>query len=450
MNQETQDIRVQLRKARENRAETFERSDVIMNRAERENRDFHPDERRGYDKLMGEMDEHVRTIERLERELDRGTADDGSGSAHRRGILLDDDGNGNGNGSSDASSRLLTRSQPIASRVRGGASDEWDDGRLSIGGSLRGLLTGRWDGHEEEQRALSSTTLGAGGALVPTPLATAVIDRVRNEARVLEAGAQTVVMTSETLKLPRLLDDPEGAWRDQNQPVAEDDAVFDTVELHARTLAVLIRVPWELGQDMTPEAAAIIEGALVRSLSAKLDLAALRGTGSQVIVGTVTGQEPLGVRNQPGVTIQSLGVNGAPLVTYAPLIAGVGAVWAKNHRPNAQLYSTRTALAIAGWTASDGQPLQPPPILADVRQLPTNQIPDTLTQGTSNDTSEIYTGDWAQLIIGFRPALGVQVVRLDQTFADRMQTGILAYLRADVAVAHAGAFAVTTGVRPAA
>ncbi|HEX8101383.1 MAG TPA: phage major capsid protein [Solirubrobacteraceae bacterium] len=450
--------RVELRQQRERRADLLEKMDKLHRKASDRpegQRSFHPDEQKRWDEADAEVYRVDAQIAALEAELRAGDPDPAAtemrarilgGEEGRSGAgERDDDARGGGLGDRRP---LLSRDQRIADRIGGGARD------INLGGALRGMITGNWDGAEAEQRALASTTIGAGGALVPTPLAAFVIDRARQSARVMEAGAQSVLMESETLKIPRLLEDPQGAWRNQNELVAEDDAVFDQVELKAKTLAVLIRIPWELGQDMTPEAAAIIESALIRSLALELDRAALRGTGEQVetVVGpnTIVGEEPRGVLNQDGVTVQSLGVNGASLDAgrYGVLLNGVGAVWARNHQPNAQIYSTRTALAIGGWTATDGQPLQPPPALADVKQLPTNQIPNDLEHGTSDDTSEIYTGDWSQMLIGFRPQLGIAVVKLDQTFATRMQTGLLAYLRADVALAHAGAFAVTTGVRP--
>lgn len=443
----TDDPRARLRQLREQRLNAHERLDRVLTTAIDENRGLTAEEQREHDVAQASYDSAAGLVTELEREL-RDAPSDWARSEHMRAILPDSEGEGQAD--RGASVRLLGRSDRVSSRMSGDGAESWRDGNLSIGGALRGLITGRWDGAEEEQRALTSTTLGQGGALVPTPLATGIIDRVRDEARVLEAGAQTVVMPSETLKMPRLTDDPKPAWRNQNEPVAEDDAVFDQVELHAKTLAVMLRYPWELGQDMTPEAMAVIENSLVSGLGQALDIAALRGSGEEVVVGGVTGEEPLGVRNQPGVTILSLGADGGPLDNYRPFIAGVGALRARNHRATAQIYSTRTEMEIANWAAADGQPLNPPAILADVRQLSTNAIPDDIVQGASVDTSEIYTGDWSQMIIGFRPQIGIQVVRLDQTFADRMQIGLLAYLRADVALTHAAAFAVTTGVRPAA
>ena len=127
----------------------------------------------------------------------------------------------------------------------------------------------------------------------------------------------------------------------------------------------------------------------------------------------------------------------------------VAGVQADNIEPTAAIYSSRTAKTFAGLVATDNQPLVPPPFLSGLRQLVSNQLPNTLTQGSNSDNSEIYVGDFSQLLIGVRPSIGVQVQRLTERFADNMQIGLLAYLRADIQLMHPQAFVVVTGVRAA-
>ncbi len=100
---------------------------------------------------------------------------------------------------------LLDREQRISGRFHcetrsGFGADEIRS--FSLGRSVQAMVTGDWRGAEVERRALSEGSNAAGGFLIPAPLATSVIDRVRNEARVIEAGAQTVAMDENTLGLP--------------------------------------------------------------------------------------------------------------------------------------------------------------------------------------------------------------------------------------------------------
>jgi HK97 family phage major capsid protein len=78
--------------------------------------------------------------------------------------------------------------------------------------------------------------------------------------------------------------------------------------------------------------------------------------------------------------------------------------------------------------------------------LTTKSIPVNLTTGTSTDTSEIYTGDWSNLLLGIRTSFTLRFLS-ERYLADTLSYAYLAYLRADVALAQPSAFVVDTGVR---
>jgi len=220
-----------------------------------------------------------------------------------------------------------------------------------------------------------------------------------------------------------------------------------------KTLAVLTKLSYELFDDLTDEGAALIEGSLVNSLSLEVDRAALRGSG--------TGQEPTGIRNQTGVTIQSLGVNGAA-PTYAALVNAVSAIQSANQEPNGAIYSARTAKSLTNLIDTTNQPLQKSPLIADLATFVTNQIPENLTHGTSTVASEIYTADWSQLLIGIRPRVRIEVQRVrsgdagfpvnvkasSEVGLGTMSVHVLAWIRADIQLAQPTGFVVSTGVTP--
>lgn len=334
---------------------------------------------------------------------------------------------------------------------RGRAGDAEELRGFSLGKLVRGMVTGHWADAEVEQRALSGATNAAGGFLTPEPLANSVIDRIRNQARVIEAGAQTVPMESDQLSIPRLATGVTAGWRNENAAVAESDPVFERVTFQARTLAVLTRMSYELFTDMTAAGAEIIEREMIQSLAVELDRVALRGSG--------TAPEPLGIKNQAGVATITNGANGATM-TYGMLVNALATVQAAGFDPNASILNSRARKTLAGLIDTTNQPLRPPEFLDGHPLLVTNQVPITITTGTNTDTSEIYTGQWDQLLIGFRPQVEISVTRSgagpagmvalkssSERYIDQMQIGILCWLRADIQVAHPQAFAVTTGVR---
>jgi hypothetical protein len=64
---------------------------------------------------------------------------------------------------------------------------------------------------------------------------------------------------------------------------------------------------------------------------------------------------------------------------------------------------------------------------------------------TSTDTSEVYTGEWSNLLVGIRT--GLRILFLSERFMDTMEYGFIAYLRGDIQLAQPAAFAVDLGVR---
>jgi HK97 family phage major capsid protein len=147
--------------------------------------------------------------------------------------------------------------------------------------------------------------------------------------------------------------------------------------------------------------------------------------------------------NTSGITTTTHGANGANITNYDWWLDAAAAVRNQNFEPNAHIVAPRSLTSLFKLKDTANNYLQPPAALLPI--LTTKQIPINLTVGTSTDTSEIYTAQWDQLMIGLRPGFSLQF--LDQRYADNLQVAFLAYLRADVQLAHGEAFVVDTGVR---
>lgn len=264
-------------------------------------------------------------------------------------------------------------------------------------GRLVQRMAGRSIGDDDlEQRAQAAGADSTGGVLVPESLASFVLDRIRPQTQVLNAGAQIVPMDSDELSIPRIASGVVGGWRAENAAVAVADMAFERVKLTAKTLAVIVKLPMEMWEDVRPEGARAIENELTLALATELDRVALRGSG--------VAPEPRGVRNQAGVEVQSLGVNGAALTSFDPLVRAVGGVMRDSFTPNAAIYSPRTWETMALFKDTTGQPLQRPTLPDGFRELVSAQVPDNVPVGTNNDTSEITVGAWGNLLIGVRPS----------------------------------------------
>jgi len=178
--------------------------DTVLQRAATENRDLSHDE----------LAEHGRQVA-AERE-----AADAIEAEHARQVAELRAAQTRRPGSTAAAEPVLTREQSVSDWLQArGAFDGYADEPLSLQRYLRGMATGHWDGADHE-RALAEATVGAGGALVPSPLSARVIDLAGNATRVFQAGAITVPMSSQTLAMARLTGEgtPHGRRRARPSP----------------------------------------------------------------------------------------------------------------------------------------------------------------------------------------------------------------------------------------
>jgi HK97 family phage major capsid protein len=310
-------------------------------------------------------------------------------------------------------------------------------GELSFGRYLKGLATGTWENAEPERNvfttAMSEGVLTAGGHLVPSPLAATIIDLARNQMRVVRAGAISVPMMGATLKVPRLTGEGTPAWLAENAATTAADLAFDSVTFTARTLRRLVVLSIELFDDADPSAADIIARSFAAQIALEVDRVALRGSG--------TAPEPRGVLNTSGITTLTHGANGSVIgsppaagtMGWAFLVDSVATVRNNNFEPNAQIMAPRTPQSLAKLRDTTNQYIAPPTYLDDVERLQTKQIPVNLTVGTSADCSEVYTGQFNQLMIGIR--INLEIAFLRERFVDNGQYGFFAWLRADVQLA---------------
>lgn len=319
--------------------------------------------------------------------------------------------------------------------------DSLDPAEFNLARCVKAMVTGeRAHLSDAERRAMSEGVSADGGFLLPTPLAASVIDLAREKTRVIEAGARTIPMENATLSIPRLAAGVSGEWKAENGPVTEEAQTYECVVFTAKTAITLIRLSRELWEDATEAAHGIFEQDLVKALGAKLDYAALRGSGVD--------PEPKGILNQTGVNVIDLGANGAAPANYNFLVDAVAAIRDHNGEPNAAIFASRTQTTLDKLVDSLGQPLRQPDTVAALSKLVSNQVPTNLTHGTANDASEAYVADWSTVLIGVRPTLGVRVVQLTERYADNFQVGLMAYLRADVQLAHPQHTAVVKGLLP--
>jgi HK97 family phage major capsid protein len=142
----------------------------------------------------------------------------------------------------------------------------------------------------------------------------------------------------------------------------------------------------------------------------------------------------------------NVAANGGP-PTWDVLVDFVGRVRDAKETFTAQVMADRTARSLGKQKDSQGTYLSAPQYLDGVRLLTTSQVPTNLATGTSNDTSDVFTGDFSQLYVGVRTALTITVLR-ERFMVEEGPFGLVGWYRGDVAVARPKALDIVRGARP--
>jgi HK97 family phage major capsid protein len=295
---------------------------------------------------------------------------------------------------------------------------------------------------------LRAMTTTSGSAVVPTVWASEIIDRARNKAAVLQAGAQVIPMDAKTVQIGRLTTDPTAAFRTEGSTVTASDPVFDNCTLDAKTMSALVIGSLEWFMD-APNVDEVVSEAIAAAVATQLDLVALFG-------GLTTGGEGFSLANPPNPR----GVLATLLAVAASSVLGSGAngtaqtaasYWREvqttvftpqtfNEQPNAILWNAKLLQQYVDAYDTTQQPLNMPANIGQLERLTTNQIP-SFTQGTmTGRATDLFVGSWSQLLIGQRLDFTVQT--LVERYAELGQVGILCHWRGDVQLARPRAFAV--------
>jgi HK97 family phage major capsid protein len=312
-----------------------------------------------------------------------------------------------------------------------------------------------------------SMSTSSGSATVPQVWASDIIDRARNLAAVTKAGATIIPMDSLQLNIGRLTVDPTASFHTEGAAITASDPTFDSVTLVAKTIvAGPVIGSWEWFQDTGVGGGAdeLVSNALAQAIALGIDQACLFGgvvaggeqaasPGNNLLPtgGLPTPPNPKGVLATllSSATSSVLTTTNGTVQTAASFYKEIiDTIWFPrdfNEAPNALLWPSRLARIYAEACDTQNNPMRVPPDVADIDKYVTNQIPSGFTQGTGTLMSDVFVGDWSQLLLGVRLDLQVQV--LQEAYAGNGQFGILAVSRMDCACARPRAFAVYRGLR---
>jgi HK97 family phage major capsid protein len=265
----------------------------------------------------------------------------------------------------------------------------------------------------------------------------------------MQAGATVVPMPMKIVQIGRLTTDPTAAFKTEGSPISASDPAFDYVQLTATSLTALTVASVEFLQD-APNADQIVSDAIAKSMALELDKAILfgqlgaTGTNDEGASYALASPYPKGILKNllDNAAGQVLGfaTNGTAQTAATPwneIISAVYQVRRANEVPGAIVTSDRLRQQYDQTYDSQYNPIRWPDVVSKLPWLTTNTIP-SFTRGTmSNRATDLFVGDWSQVLVGERLSMDVRI--LTERYAELGQVGILSYWRGDVQVARPAA-----------
>ena len=346
------------------------------------------------------------------------------------------------------------RAQFLATRNGGGAEgameilDAWRKKDQKFGGELDQSII---DLYEKVDKALLSSELEAGAALVPPVFYDEIIELLRTKTSVRMMGARSIPITGGTLTMPRQTGAASASYigEEENIPVSQ----IETGQLRfvLRKLAALTVQSNDLIRDGSNMVDAIIRDDLSQVMMIREDLQFLRGSGGEHapqglryltdpthIVAATSTLSLVGVKDDLTGLIQRVMEAEIPMIRPG---------WIINPRTEKFLKNMGDD---RGWWYADEMRMN-----RTIEGYPyacTTQIPTTLS--TDGDETEIYFGDFAQVLIG--EGMGITIdANPNGAYHDGSQvragfsedtSQIRAIARHDIKLKYKKAFAVLTGV----
>ena len=331
-------------------------------------------------------------------------------------------------------------------------SDEAPKG-VEVSWAIKGMLSGRFDRivmplspyNPDAYKALAETIDSSGGYLVPTERSNQIVALLRAKTAVRAAGATVVPMKSDSLEIPKQTGGATAYWLAENAQITASDQSFGMIQLFARKLGALTKMPSELFEDSDPAVESLVMADLARVLALEEDIKYLRGDG--------TSNAPVGLRNL-GATVTSLGTNGAA-PTFDNLADCVYRLDADNvpNEGRAWIVHPRTVNTLRKIKDSNNKylwadPNAPgdPPTVWGYPVYTTTAIPINLTHGSSSAASEIYFGAWGEAIIGQRKTVELRASDAAGNAFEYDQVFIRAIMRVAFNARYLEAFEILSGV----
>lgn len=261
---------------------------------------------------------------------------------------------------------------------------------------------------EKFSKQLLESDYESGGVLVPDQYVSEIIDLLRAKSVVRAMGAQQMPMNSGSMTIPKLAQGATASYIGENERGGASEQKFSSIQMSAKKMKALVPISNDLLRDSSPQVDSIVRDDLVQAMALREDIAFIRGDGTENTPKGMYGWAAADNKFNAG------DISTDELDTVTEDLTNAMFKLANSNVPMSNagwVFTPRTQYYLMQLRDGNGnyafrQSLQEGTLMG-YPFLTTTQIPDNL--GTSDDESEIYFADFAQLIVAENTDLIISV-----------------------------------------
>lgn len=332
--------------------------------------------------------------------------------------------------------------------------------QFSFVNAIRAIKFGDWAGagfekevFEQVAKQLGTDTGPAGGYIVPIQYVAELIELLKAEAIVIALGATVLDgLVGSPVEFPKQTGGATTYWVGENKVIPKSEQTVGQLKMAPKSIAALVKMSNRLLKLSNPSVEAMVRRDIAQAVALGIDLAALRGSGTEY--------EPLGIANTPGISSLALGTDGewftlehivdmeGKLEDANALRGKLGFAWhgkVKRHLKKTKVpqYSGDTAGMYVMLPMSDA-------LLADTIGYAfktSTQIPTNLTKAGGSNLSEVYFGNWQELLIGQWGGLEILASQETSDAFEKNQTWVRIIQEVDMGVRHSESFCLCSDAK---
>ena len=266
-------------------------------------------------------------------------------------------------------------------------------------------------------KAVNATTPTEGGFTVPLAFSSDYIDALLANTLIDKLGVRRVPLVHGNLSIPRMDSTSAISWGGEETIGDITQPGFGEVNMHAKKLFAKSAITNTVIRESGVDVEGWIAEDLMRNARIALDIALLKGTGSQY--------QPKGLKNTTGVqtsgtSITAFGVdtpNDMEALLEQANIPMENVKWLLSPKGKSWIKSTKFTTGPFAWATE----MATQKTLNGYDFLTSTSVDYTKATAPASDYSDFWLGDWSQLLFGISKDISIEVSR-DGTFVSNGQT----------------------------